>query len=159
MRAYVVACCPSSCIRLASCICLAFVVPNHWADWVDIWHGALGQLLGLKLYKWGRCPFLGYRSGGTVVECPLRMRMVVCSNLGRVIPKTLKMVVAALSLGAQHFGSRSTTSRSGVSIMWPVVCLGLDISVGQHYKRALRSLSHPCTVCVVYSLTSADKGC
>ena len=52
-----------------------------------------------------------------MVERPLRMREVVGSILGRVIPKTLKMVVAALSLGAQHYESRATTGRPGVSIM------------------------------------------
>ena len=42
---------------------------------------------------------------GTVaqlVECPLCDLKVVGSIPNRVIPKTLKMVVAALSLGAQH---------------------------------------------------------
>ena len=37
-----------------------------------------------------------------VVERPLCDREVVGSIPGRVIPKTLKMVLAALSLGAQH---------------------------------------------------------
>ena len=39
---------------------------------------------------------------GSVVEHPLCDREVVGSIPGRVIPKTLKMVLAALSLGAQH---------------------------------------------------------
>ena len=43
-----------------------------------------------------------YRHSGSVVECPLCDREVVGSIPGRVIPKTLKMVLAALSLGAQH---------------------------------------------------------
>ena len=63
--------------------------------------------------------FLSYCSGGAVVERPPRMRKAVSSNPGRVITKTWKMVVAALSLGAQHYGSRATTGRPGVSKMWP----------------------------------------
>ena len=39
---------------------------------------------------------------GSVVERPLCDREVAGSIPGRVIPKTLKMVLAALSLGAQH---------------------------------------------------------
>ena len=42
------------------------------------------------------------RHGGSVVECPLCDREVAGSIPSRVIPKTLKMVLAALSLGAQH---------------------------------------------------------
>ena len=38
----------------------------------------------------------------TLVERPLRDREVVGSIPGRVIPKTLKMVLAALLLGTQH---------------------------------------------------------
>ena len=37
-----------------------------------------------------------------VVECPLCDREVAGSIPGQVIPKTLKMVLAALSLGTQH---------------------------------------------------------
>ena len=36
---------------------------------------------------------------------------------GRFIPKTLKMVLAARSLGAQHEESRATTGQLSVSIM------------------------------------------
>ena len=43
-----------------------------------------------------------YRHSGSVVERPLCDREVADSIPGRVIPKTLKMVLAALSLGAQH---------------------------------------------------------
>ena len=43
-----------------------------------------------------------HRHGGSVVECPLCDREVAGSIPGRVIPKTLKMVLVALSLGAQH---------------------------------------------------------
>ena len=43
-----------------------------------------------------------YRHSGSVVERPLCDREVAGSIPGRVIPKTLKMVLAALSLGAQH---------------------------------------------------------
>ena len=43
-----------------------------------------------------------YQHSGSVVERPLCDREVAGSILGRVIPKTLKMVLAALSLGAQH---------------------------------------------------------
>ena len=39
---------------------------------------------------------------GSVVERPLFDREVAGSIPSRVIPKTLKMVLAALSLGAQH---------------------------------------------------------
>ena len=50
--------------------------------------------------------FINYRSqdrhSGSVVERPLCDREVAGSIPGRVIPKTLKMVLAALSLGAQH---------------------------------------------------------
>ena len=42
------------------------------------------------------------RHSGSVVERPLCDREVAGSIPGRVIPKTLKMVQAALSLGAQH---------------------------------------------------------
>ena len=42
------------------------------------------------------------RHSGSVVERPLCEREVAGSIPGRVIPKTLKMVLAALSLGAQH---------------------------------------------------------
>ena len=42
------------------------------------------------------------KKSGSVVERPLCDREVVGSIPGRVIPKTLKMVLAALSLGAQH---------------------------------------------------------
>ena len=42
------------------------------------------------------------RHSGSVVERPLCDREVVGSIPGRVIPKTLKMVLAALSLGAQN---------------------------------------------------------
>ena len=43
-----------------------------------------------------------YRHNGSVVERPLCDEEVAGSIPGRVIPKTLKMVLAALSLGAQH---------------------------------------------------------
>ena len=42
------------------------------------------------------------RHSGSVVERPLCDREVAGSIPGRVIPKTLKMVLAALSPGAQH---------------------------------------------------------
>ena len=42
------------------------------------------------------------RHSGSVVERPLCDREVAGSIPGRVIPKTLKMVLAALSLGALH---------------------------------------------------------
>ena len=44
----------------------------------------------------------GDRHSGSVVERPLCDREVAGSIPGQVIPKTLKMVLAALSLGAQH---------------------------------------------------------
>ena len=43
-----------------------------------------------------------YLHSGSVVECPLCDQEVAGSISGWVIPKTLKMVLAALSLGAQH---------------------------------------------------------
>ena len=43
-----------------------------------------------------------YRHSGSLVKRPLCDREVAGSIPGRVIPKTLKMVLAALSLGAQH---------------------------------------------------------
>ena len=43
-----------------------------------------------------------HRHSGSLVEVPLCDREVVGSFPGQVIPKTLKMVLAALSLGAQH---------------------------------------------------------
>ena len=43
-----------------------------------------------------------YRHSGSVVERPLCDREVLGSIPGRIIPKTLKMVLAALSLGAQY---------------------------------------------------------
>ena len=48
------------------------------------------------------CHILRNRHSGSVVERPLCDREVAGSIPGRVIPKTLKMVLAALSLGAQH---------------------------------------------------------
>ena len=42
------------------------------------------------------------RHSGSVVERPLCDREVAGSIPGQVIPKTFKMVLAALSLGAQH---------------------------------------------------------
>ena len=44
-----------------------------------------------------------FRSRGSVVEHPLRDREVVGSNLGRAIPKALKMVPVATLLGAQYY--------------------------------------------------------
>ena len=48
------------------------------------------------------CTSTGYPHSGSVVECPLCDREVVGSIPSLVIPKTLKMVLDALSLGAQH---------------------------------------------------------
>ena len=55
------------------------------------------QLLSLS-----QCHAITNRYSGSMVECPLCDREVAGSIPGRVIPKTLKMVLAALSLGAQH---------------------------------------------------------
>ena len=49
----------------------------------------------------GSTPY-GDRHSGSVVERPLCDREVAGSIPGRVIPKTLKMVLAALSLVPQH---------------------------------------------------------
>ena len=51
---------------------------------------------------------------GSVVERPLCDREVAGSIPGRVIPETLKMVLAALSLGLE---SRARTGQLSVSIM------------------------------------------
>ena len=58
------------------------------------------------------------RHSGSVVEHPLCDREVAGSIPGQVIPKTLKMVLAALSLGAQYYESRARTGLLSVSIMW-----------------------------------------
>ena len=50
----------------------------------------------------GHIEHIQNRHSGSVVERPLCDREVAGSIPGRVIPKTLKMVLAALSLGAQH---------------------------------------------------------
>ena len=67
-------------------------------------------ILSIPLYAHGKIgtpskdPYtlLTNRHRGSVVERPLCDREVADSIPGRVIPKTLKMVLAALSLGAQH---------------------------------------------------------
>ena len=57
------------------------LLPNHWADWAEIWFGALGQLVDLKLYKSGRCPFLGPLKG-TFYK---KLKMTSCpKSLGRL---------------------------------------------------------------------------
>ena len=48
------------------------------------------------------CTSVPYRHSGSVVERPLCDREVAGSIPGWVIPKTLKMGLAALLLGAQH---------------------------------------------------------
>ena len=55
-------------------------------------------ITGFLLQYLGKCN----RHSGSVVERPLCDREVEGSIPGRVIPKTSKMVLAALSLGAQH---------------------------------------------------------
>ena len=73
------------------------------------------------------------RYSGSVVERPLCDREAAGSIPDRVIPKTLKMVLAALSLGAQHYESRVRTAQlseynvTGWNIMSK--CMGRDISV------------------------------
>ena len=57
------------------------------------------------LIRLGGCPGgseSSHRHSGSVVERPLCDREVAGSIPGRVIPKTLKMVPAALSFDAQH---------------------------------------------------------
>ena len=71
-RAYVVAHCPLSCFRPASVRLFFLLLPNHWSDWAEIWCGASGQLVDLKLYKSGRCPFLGPLKG------------VFCENIKKI---------------------------------------------------------------------------
>ena len=53
-----------------------------------------------------------------MLERPLCDRRVAGSIPGRVIPKTLKTVPAALSLGTQHQESRTKTGQLSFSIMW-----------------------------------------
>ena len=60
-----------------------------------------------KIYQVGEATLISstiifYRYNGSVVERPLCDREVAGSIPVRVTPKTLKMVLAALSLGAQH---------------------------------------------------------
>ena len=67
------------------------------------------------------CPFdvsvnvLFYWHCGSVVECPLCDREVAGSIPGRVIPKPLKMVLAALSLSITKVELELVSS---VSVMW-----------------------------------------
>ena len=58
------------------------------------------------------------RHSGSVVERPLCDREDAGSIPGRVIPKNLKMVLAALLLGAQHWECRARIGQLSVSIMW-----------------------------------------
>ena len=76
-----------------------------------------------------------------MVECPLCDWEVAGSIPGRVIPKTLKMVLAALSLGAQHQENRARNRNWSAQCQYNVTgwnimskCLGHDISVRQHSK-------------------------
>ena len=69
------------------------------------------DFLGVLRVKWG------YRHSGSVLECLFCDREVAGSIPSRVIPKTLKMVLAALSLGAQHLESRARTGQLSVNIM------------------------------------------
>ena len=59
----------------------------------------------------------GNRHSSSMVERPLCDREVAGSIPSRVIPNTFKMVLAALSLGAQHYESRARTGQLRVSIM------------------------------------------
>ena len=81
------------------------------------------------------------RHSGSVVEHPLCDQEVAGSIPGRVIPKILKMVLAALSLGAQHEESRARNRNWSAHCQynatgWNIMskCLGHDISVRQHSK-------------------------
>ena len=62
------------------------------------------KLYSMSCTKMNALPFLVSvnRHSGSVVERPLCDREVAGSIPGQVIPPTLKMVLAALSLGAQH---------------------------------------------------------
>ena len=82
-----------------------------------------------------------YRHSGSVVERPLCDWEVAGSIPGRIIPKTLKMVLAALSLGAQHLENRVRNRNWSAQCQYNVTgwnimskCLGHDISVRQHSK-------------------------
>ena len=83
-----------------------------------------------------------------LVERPLCDREVAGSIPGRVIPKTLKMVPGALSLGAQHKESRARNQNRSAQCQYNVTgwnimskCLRCDISVGQHSKSVLPATS------------------
>ena len=57
---------------------------------------------------------MSVNASGSVVERPLCDREVAGSIPDRVIPKTFKMVLAALSLGAQHYESRARTDQLSI---------------------------------------------
>ena len=63
--------------------------------------GRQDKSYGIMILFVNHC-FSVFRHSGSVVERLLCDREVVGSIRGRVIPKTSKMVLAALLLGAQH---------------------------------------------------------
>ena len=69
---------------------------NIWSETTVVWDKGSWNVRKLA------CHHTVNRHSGSVVERPLCDREVAGSIPGRVIPKTLKMVLAALSLGAQH---------------------------------------------------------
>ena len=64
-----------------------------------VWDSAAVHFIKTNIERKSSFP---YQHSGSVVERPLCDREVAGSIPGQVIPKTLKMVLAALSLGAQH---------------------------------------------------------
>ena len=84
------------------------------------------------------------RHSGSVVERPLCDREVAGSIPGRVIPKTLKMVLAALSLGAQHLESRVRNRNWSAQCQYNVTgwnimskCLGMIFQWGSTLKVSI----------------------
>ena len=84
-----------------------FIKP--WSSWSRICPAFanivdLDQLASSEAYWSGSALFLIhlYRHSGSVVELPLCDREVAGSIPGRIIPKTLKMVLISLSLSTQY---------------------------------------------------------
>ena len=79
------------------------VKPQHKQILLKYWEYDRGGHSHIYPYmlKLNFTPVKNWHSG-SVVEFPLCEREVSGSIPGRVIPKTLKMLLAALSFGAQH---------------------------------------------------------
>ena len=68
--------------------------------------------------------------GGAVVECPPRVSEVPDLIPGRVIPKTLKMIVMAAILGTRGYGIGFALRLAYVQIQGPVVLVTYPGKVG-----------------------------